>query len=553
MNNLLEKISRSERSYLALIILAVIVTTTLPFLFGYLAAPAGTSYNGIHSLSPGDIPVYYSYISQVAAGNFLTKDLFTAEAQTLGTFNVWWSLVGVVTAIFHLPVAFSFQVFRILMIPVFILVMYLFLVYLFDEVKIRKLSLFFILFSSGLGFYFALPYSAVDLSEAHRYAWPIDLWLTEANTFNTLFQTSHFIASITLTLLIFLLFALAFEKNKISYAFWAGILSLIYFNFHPYYVPVIFGTAGLMLFIKMIQANKFLWRHSGYVILAFLLSAPSVIYHFYLIASSTVIATRASQNITLTPRATFMLIGYGFLWVFGAMGLYFWAKNKQKNQRLWLIVSWLAINLFLIIFQFPFQSRYTQGLHIILSIFTVLALHQLFYILKNKLKPKFFELFVNNQALLAIGFVLIFGMSTFYSVLRDFYILFYGSPATKEKLFINQDVEAAGRWLASQPKNGSVLAADIPSKFITSWARQQVFAGHPHETLNYYAKFPKVIWFFGSQKDLAAKKEFLIKENISFIFYSDYEKELGSFDPAQVSYLKRVFDSPEAQIYQLIN
>ncbi len=552
MKELIKSISKKEWWLIFSASIVMILITGVPYLFGYLTADFNMIYNGLHSLSPGDFPVYYSYINQVKEGNFLVKDLFTSEVQGGGTFNIWWVAVGLLAEIFNLPIILAFQLSRLLMIPVFIFVAYLFISYFFaDKIK-RKISLIFLLFSSGIGFFFAGQLNKIDFSGTKTYWWPIDLWLTEANTFNALYQTSHFIVSITLTILIFLLTIIAFEKRKFSYAVVSGILALFYFNFHPYYLPIIFGVLGIHLLILSWQAGTILWRQAGYLITIFLISLPSVIYHFWLVKIDPVVGQRALQNVTLISPPIFLFIGYGFLWLGFILGLFFSLKNKKLNNRLIFLLVWLGLNLALIFSPFPFQSRYTQGLHLVLVIFTVIGLFDFAEYLKIKLKPKAFNFWINNPALLILLFIILFCPSTLYSLFRDFYYFIYKPGEIKIELYLPNDVFTAIKWLGQQPKNQLVLGADIPSKFIPGFSGQTVYSAHAHETLFFYSKVAYLIWFFADNKNNEAKIRFLKKQGIDYVFYSDYEKQLGNFDPADKDYLKLVFSLPQAQIYQVI-
>src|SRR3989338_8052718 len=138
MKTLFNSISRSEWRFAGVLVLVMIVLAGLPYLYAWLTAPANTVYDGLHALSPGDVPVYYSYINQVKQGQFFLKDLFTSEPQDLGTFNVWWAGVGLLAKFFNLSVIVAFQLARILLIPVFMVVAYLFISYFFIKVNQRK-------------------------------------------------------------------------------------------------------------------------------------------------------------------------------------------------------------------------------------------------------------------------------------------------------------------------------------------------------------------------------------------------------------------------------
>src|SRR3989344_3666307 len=519
MKELFNSITKKEWRFVAMMAIIMIVITSLPYLVAYLMTPADNVYDGVHALSPGDIPVYYSYINQVKEGNFLVKDLFTAETQDPGTFNVWWFSVGILAKIFNLSVISAFQLSRLLMIPVFLFIAYLFISFFVRESVKRKVAFIFLLFSGGLGFYFAAGIDQLNIPDSVYYSWPIDLWLTEALTFNALYQSSHFIASLIFTFLIFLFILLSFENKILAYAVIGGFLALIYFNFHPYYVPVIFGVAGLYLFILMLQERKILWEQTGYLLLVFLISLPSVIYHFWLVQNSPAIGQRALQNITEISPLIFVLIGYGFLWLGLGLGLFFLLINKNLNNRLMFLLVWLTVNLLLIYSSLPFHSRYTQGIHFILG---------------------------------AVLFLFLFGTSVFYTLARDFYYFIQKPAEVATSLYLPDDVLAGISWLEKQPRPKLILASALVSMFIPGFSGQTVYVAHAHETLFFYSKIIYLAYFFSDDQNDDIKYQFLKQQNIDYVFYSDYEKKLGSFNPAEKNYLRLVFDSPQAQVYQVV-
>ena len=552
MKELFNSITKKEWRFVAMMAIIMIVITSLPYLVAYLMTPADNVYDGVHALSPGDIPVYYSYINQVKEGNFLVKDLFTAETQDPGTFNVWWFSVGILAKIFNLSVISAFQLSRLLMIPVFLFIAYLFISFFVRESVKRKVAFIFLLFSGGLGFYFAAGIDQLNIPDSVYYSWPIDLWLTEALTFNALYQSSHFIASLIFTFLIFLFILLSFEKKNLAYAVIGGFLALIYFNFHPYYVPVIFGVAGLYLFILMLQERKILWEQTGYLLLVFLISLPSVIYHFWLVQNSPAIGQRALQNITEISPLIFVLIGYGFLWLGLGLGLFFLLINKNLNNRLMFLLVWLTVNLLLIYSSLPFHSRYTQGIHFILVIFTVLGLFSFWDYLKIKLRPKFFNFWIDNIFLWAVLFLFLFGTSVFYTLARDVYYFIQKPAKVATSLYLPDDVLAGISWLEKQPRPKLILASALVSMFIPGFSGQTVYVAHAHETLFFYSKIIYLAYFFSDDQNDDIKYQFLKQQNIDYVFYSDYEKKLGSFNPAEKNYLRLVFDSPQAQVYQVV-
>ena len=142
-------ITKKEWHYVILLSVLVILITAAPYLYACLSAPEGYFYNGLHSLTPGDSPVYFSYINQIKAGNLVLRDYFTSELQEKGLINFFWLKVGLFARIFNLPADIAFHVFRLILIPIFLVILYIFISYFFKEKNKRKVSLFFICFANN--------------------------------------------------------------------------------------------------------------------------------------------------------------------------------------------------------------------------------------------------------------------------------------------------------------------------------------------------------------------------------------------------------------------
>ncbi|HEX9679218.1 MAG TPA: hypothetical protein VGA08_01210 [Candidatus Saccharimonadales bacterium] len=552
MKQLLQTISKSEWRFVWVISCVLVALTSLPYIVGWLAAPPGFVYTGLHALSPGDIPVYYSYIQQAASGELFVKNLFTAESQQLGTFNVWWWLVSLPVRFLGLSAPLAFQLSRLAMIPVFVAVAYVFLSYFFQSALLRKLSLFFILFSSGLGAYAVGGMQNISSpNDLEPYAWPIDLWLVEATTFNGLLQTSHFIASLSLTLGMFLCLLLGFRTKQWRYSLVAGGLGLFYFNFHPYYLPSVFGTLGLYWLAETFRHRRVLWHQGFQLVIAAALSLPSALYHLWLIQQEPVIGLRAAQNVTLIAPLPYVLVGYGLLLVGGLIGAGVWWRQRSRYPELSLLVIWLAVSVGLIYSPFPFHSRYTQGIQFGLAIFTVLGLLAIKDQLQRRLSPRRYDFWVKNPTLLGWLFVLGFMPSILFNLTRDFYLFTVQPEEAREKLYLSEDLVSAIAWLGTQPKTSVTLASDIMSKFIPGQIGQAVFVGHGHETVHAKTKRAFLEIFYASNENDRFKRRGLSKHGIDFVAHGSLEQKLGSFDPSQTDYLTLVFESGEVQVYRV--
>ncbi len=551
IKSLRQTISQGEKKFLVVVILVMVFITTIPYLYGYFSAGKDQVYTGLHSLAPGDIPVYYSYINQVKAGSTTVKDLFTAEPQEMGMFNIWWWWIGKSAALFDLSAPFAFHLSRVLVLPFFIVIAYLFVSLFFTEASKRKLALLFILFSAGLGFYFA-PFFSFMPTNTEKYLWPIDLWLTEGITFNALYHSSDFIASLMFSLAILGLMILALENNNWRYSLIAGVLSLFYFNFHPFYAPVIYASIFVYLCYLQLRARQIDWQKNLAFIVWLIVSLPMVFYHWWLIVNEPVISVRALQNITTISPAIFILIGYGFLWLGGLIGMVrLISKKGWKLGRFIVPLAWLAINWLLIYSPLPFSSRYIQGTHIILSIFTVYACYELMNYLYQR-NFHWYQLAKTNRVLLGLLFVLFFSMSVIFSLARDIYYFTYKPGITSISMFIPSEIEEALQWLNEQDRKGAVMAEpDIMAKFISAFSQQVVFAAHGIETIDYQNKLKQLKWFWSGRSSGEARLKFLKHVGIKYIFFSPYERMLGDYNPVESKYLQPVFNNSLVTIYKV--
>jgi hypothetical protein len=549
LKQLIQTITKKEWQFVIFLIIIVIVLTTGPYLYGFLNAPEGHFYNWTHSITRGDPYVYFSYIQQVKEGNLLLINNFTSELPQTGTLNLFWLKVGLVAKLFNLSAPVAFHVFRFILTPIFFLVAYVFLAYIFKNKFKRKLSLIFLAFSSGIGAYLAQYYNKLypaDLIDI-IYQWPIDLWVSETNVFLTLTQTPHFIISWILLIAFSLFMLLAFANNKYFYSLIAGLIGFYWFNFHPYYFPYIFVILAIYIVCLFLKTKKihYLWHY----LLSMFLSLPFVIYHYFLIKTDWLIGVRASQNICLTPPVEFVVVGFGFLLVFGLVGLIYLLANKKlfKNDKLLFLGIWLIAGLILIYAPLAWQRRLLMGLQLPLVIFTVIALSAI-YNYVNKKFVWFKNVFDYFQYLVIILLISMFCFSTIFNLTRDVFYYYNHNYS----FYLPDEYQDATKWLKDNNiDNAVILSSEFNGYTITGMINQRVYLGHGHETVFFEAKKSKVADFF--QDNLTDEKaiKFLQDNGISYIFYTFFEKNIGDFDPDQKTYLLNVYDGQRISIYKL--
>ena len=552
MRKLLNKLNFSKESgFVFWCIIIVLVVTTLPYLYGLFTAPAGSVYTGIHHLTPGDTNVYYSYIEQVKQGNILFQDLFTSESQTNNLFKPFWLVVGVFASLFHLPNVLAMQLARLILIPIFIVVLYKLLQYFFPEVKTRRLALVFLLFSSGLGGVLAPvlePYKYIAGQGAY-YHWPMDLWVPESNTFMTMYHLPHLIFSSILIVLSFLFFMRSILKNKSFYAWLAGACSLVLMLFHPFHVITVWLIPFVWLIISILVSQKINWSRLKQYLIFILVSLPGLLYQLAFQLNDYLAQGRAEQNILITPRPWLVLISYGFLLVFAVVGAT--AVLRRFDLKKLFLVVWAVAQLALIFAPIFFQRRLSQGLHLPLAILACLGVIFVWQKIKKYFSKYISDLLFIKLFLFASVFFPFFAGSTIYVLANDI-SLYHGK--NYPVFYLTEDINNSFNWIQENTNPNDVfLTGALSGNFIPGWTGRKVYVGHGVETIDYLNKKNTAEFFFSDQE--WDRKAFLQQEGIDYLFVSSWpQKEEKDLWPADSElYLKLVFFSDQVRIYQIVD
>jgi len=519
----------------------IVIITSAPMIVGILSAPEGKTFLGYQWINSADTPVYYSWIEQGKEGHFLFKSLYTSEDQVRYIFDPFWLGVGLFAKIFSLSAFISYQLIRIFLIPIFLAVAYMFISFFFLEERKRKICFFLLAFSSGLG---GLVSAVVTTGGLNMATPSMDLWAVETVTFYELYQSPHFLASLTLTILTFLLILLAFKKQKIILSFLAGLTALLLFQFHPFNVPIVWGIIGGYVITEIIRRRTLKFSLVTHYLVLITVSSPAVAYHLWSLQIFESRAQYALQNNLLTPPLYNFLFTYGFIGLLACVGIIFSLRKSNLNNHRMFLISWIFIQL--IISKLPFinfQIKSLEGLHFAL---VLMATYGLFHLKdcaeKNKLCKKYF--LQNKIALILVAIPLI-SFSNLIIMLRD-----VDSYLMHDANFFqsNQKISAA-KWLRSNSSPDSIiLSTETNGNLIPSLAVRTVYLGHPISTANSNIKREQLKLFFEKYND-KVRADFMKINRISYLFYGPEEKEYKNFNPDTIDYIEKIYQNEEVKIY----
>ena len=365
---ILKSLSKKEWKFILIISLISILLVSIPYIYGLINKPIDTTYNPIQGFSSGDKEVYNSYIEQIKQGNFLLKDLYTSENQNKVTLNIMWLSTGLFAKFFNLSNSLSFYLIQIFSIPFLFISIYSLLVLVWKSKIKRKIAFLFSIFSAGFGFLFVgIPKFESDYIINH----PMDIWVSEAFTFTTIINSPHFIISLMLIILIFIFLYLSIENKNYKQSLIAGTLSLILFQFHPYHLPTILCVIFAYTILYSLKNKEKLLDNFKYPLILILTSSPSIIYHLIILKIDPISLAKSHQNICITPKLITVLLSYGFLLIGAVTYIWIFRNKKIKNIKLFLII-WFLVQFLLLYAPTQLQRRLSEGLHIPISILTIL-------------------------------------------------------------------------------------------------------------------------------------------------------------------------------------
>jgi hypothetical protein len=536
-----KSISRHERAMLACVFIVVVLFTSVSYVVGW-AQKGGRQFLWSNYLSWMDYSVYYSYIHQAMDGSLVFTNYFTSEPQAGKMLDIFWLSVGWFAKITGISAQAAFHLSRIFWIGCFIVIVYGFVAYLFKDLRHRVLGLFFVLFSGGIG---AIVNEITGLLSPGRgkSQAPIDMWAPDANTFLTLKQSPHLVASITLMLAIFLLLLLALENNKWRYSAGAGGVALVLFQFHPYQIGTVYAVVSLY-FLALLILKKDMFRklvkHGGIFLLC---SFPSVFYYIWLLLFDWRAQHLAVDNICDTPSLWYVATGYGAVLVFAAFGMYVLARSRELfNNRGYLFLGvWQVTQVLLIYVPVNFQRRMILGMHMAMALFAAVGVLFIAQYIGTFVRAKKYVAYASFGILLVLSFIMI--GSDFESSI--WFYRFSGSA------YLSPEKQEAILWVAGHvPGDGVVLSSWGDGNTIVGELQKKVFLGHWAGTVDVKNKIDTLDMLFAEKNNESERIAYFRSNGITHFFFRQGSPEILYFD-AYPEQFAAEFSNTDFRIYSL--
>ncbi len=506
---------RSTEIAIYFLMAAILVLTSLPQLVGWYHSSSDQIYTGLLSNNL-DILSYYAKMREGMDGYWSYHDPFTTEPHRRSFLFVFYVFLGHLTRWFGLSIIGGFHLWRVLSGVVLLFAVNRFLKTLGFRGGVRILIFLYAFLAEGWGW--ALPLIPNSMSR------PMEFWVLEAYTFQSMMNYPHFPLSTALMVLAFDdLYRLGARKAPRYVLARLGLVAFLMSWVHPRLILTIFGSVGFAgLWGYAIRKWPLPRWIPGLVVLlvAGLPPGLAIIYSY----RGDPVWEQWANIATLAQHPYYHLAGFGLLWPLAIYGA--WKGMASGKPWAVYVVSWFLVGAALPYFPTDSQRRLLQGFNIPLAILAGYGVWQ-------HLLPRLRGISRSGARIAYAVGVLISSflmLSTFdylkyetQLVLRGEYPWFYGKPRAD-----------AMAWLNTHTRREDVILSSLLSGiFIPSMAGNRVVIGHWAETMEHDQKAREVTEFFDASTTPARREKIVARHDVRYVFLGPYETALGSYSPAQ--------------------
>lgn len=457
---------------------------------------------------------HYPKITSVLEGQ---KSLMKIDYIILGQLN---RLIPLETTVFFNLVRFLLSIF-------FLLLCYRLINLIFKE-KVSRLTALVLAF-------FSTAFSGQKLL--------LDLW-TPLGVFQRAAYYPHYLIGFCLLLLIIPILAECLDKNNWSRLILASLLGLIAALVHP---PVIICLyLSFPFYLSALVWQKKSWpelKQKTIILVIFTLISSLSLFYFRSLSHAYPwnIIPKWELFYSLNKNISFinLILGIGptaFLALIGAF-----LALRSKGEILLLLFPWSFTYLIGFYWLYQFISansvRFLQTpFFIFLGILTVFPLQKVAQ--KIKVSPLVLGLLLLTLGLRTLHKSLLVNLDNFSTSFA-----YINSPI---------EVKAGLNWLAQNTTEKDIVLSDQDNgMLIVALAGNMPYLTHWTDCLDVFPQLENNIIHFYCQKwSVQQAKEFLQKEQISWVFYSDEEKNLCSQQNLDYSFLTPIFKNSRLTIFK---
>lgn len=543
------KVSSGEWIFVTAISAFVLLLTTIPYLFGVLAASEDKVFMGVMVNVPDHFQ-YFSWMRELTDAH-LSANKLTPEPNEPVFFNLLWWMMGRLDGILGIGYAGIFQVLRFISAFLFFFMIYSLFSWLFEDVWMRKTAFLITTFMSGFGW--VLVVLKYTLTEGEL-LFPLDVFVAEGNTFFSVLAYPHLVGAM-LYIFVFELVLRGEAKGQYRYAVWGGLAVLFIGWQHAYDLLIVYGVLGAYGLLRLLRDRvfpKYLFISS--VIIAVISWWPAL--YSVLLTSldplwKEVLDQFSNAGVfTPPPHRLPVLMGFTFLFALYTLIRDNPLRLKQYKNHELFVVSWFLISFPLIYIPTDFQIKMLNGWQVPIA---VLATQGLFrYVipairrLAEQRRWQISSQMVQKGVIAA--FLLIIVPTNVYLFLWRFVDL----NRSNYPFFLYREEIAGMEWLEQNAHpDDVVLSSEMIGQFIPAFTGSHAFLAHWAQTVDYFGKVDMVSEFYSADTADVRRQEIISTYGVDYVFYGPYERMTGTYYPGDAPFLEKVYATELVIIYQV--
>jgi hypothetical protein len=541
------RVSPIEWRFVGIVSLAVLLLTSLPYLFAIFTTPADKQFMGF-LINVSDHTQYLSWYKGFQTDHLITNRLTSEENPPLFFNLLWWSLgrLGLYTGLSYVVV---YQIFRWLAGAFFLAMVYLIAACFFPDVLRRRIAFLVVSLGAGLGWILVVIKYLWSMDDVPL---PLNLYISEGNSFLCILGYPHFAEAAGLILAVFWLLLRGEQQNNLRYGLYAGLVALLLGWQHTYDliivwgIPVVYGGVRLLLDRKW--PSYWFWS----MLMVGLISCAPAFYSVWLTSATPlwkeVLAQFSNAGVfTPTPLHMLILMGIPLIAALITLGLRLRDRLRQRGdiqpaaQNEVFLVVWFIVGWALTYIPTDYQVHMISSWQVPVGLLAVLGLfHYAIPAMKQRWDTPHL---VRSVALL---FVLLVIPTNLYLIAWRFVDL----NRHNYPFFLYTDEVAAINWLEeAAPSESIVFSAYEAGRYIPGLSGQRVFLGHWAQTVDFFNKRDMVAEFFAETTSDTRRQEILQSYDVDYLFYGQVERELGAYQPDTSAFLQPAFTTSKATVY----
>ena len=537
------KVLLADWKFIGGIILLALILSSLPYIFANATTPSDLQFMGIAQNAP-DSGEYFAWMRESMRGFFISNTL-TPEPNPPAFFNLVFWLLGRLALYTGMSLAQVYQVLRVIGGAGFLLAAYYLCAIFFADRLQRRLAFLLITFGSGFSLYFAIlgKFSAIKFTAQ---------FVSEGTTLYSMISFPLLLVGAALFTTILALAFRAYETQRQGFAIVAGVLGFILGWSHGYDLILVYAVLAAFSLIVLLR-DGWAWRWIVSVGLIGILSITPSLYNVWLTRTNDTWRESLAQFVNAgvfspDPLQLILLMGLPLLVAFFAFDK--WSPLKSHDPKELFIKTWFVVNFALIYLPVEYQIHFINGWQVPIGILATIGFFKHVAPALAHWNPIAKISSARQLSILAMLFVLVVLPSSIYFVgwrIND--LNRHESP-----YFLQRDQVAALNWLNAKSAPGDVtLSAYEIGHYVPGLTGDRAFIAHWAMTLKFFDKQKAVARFFDTATPDAERLALLKQFDVQYVYWSDAERALGSWNPAQAAYLEQVWSAPRAAIYRVKN